>query len=85
MTAVRPDSTSATWSSRARVPAAAEDPLYHDFPKQLDNVILKSKPTIAKDGYRVYRASGSINNTVGNYEIGIFDGKITHRFFKPIK
>ena len=64
---------------------AAEDPLYHDFPKQLDNVILKSKPTIAKDGYRVYRASGSINNTVGNYEIGIFDGKITHRFFKPIK
>ena len=64
---------------------AVQDPLFHDFPKQLDKLIMKSKPVVRPDGFRLYKASGSINNTLGNYEIGIYNGQITHRFFNPIK
>ena len=64
---------------------ATEDPLFHGFPKLLDKLIIKNRPVIKPDGYKLYKAGGTINNIPGNYEIGIYQGKITHRFFKPIK
>ena len=64
---------------------ARQDALYHDFPKQLDDLILRNKAIVGRDGYRLYKAPGSINGVKGNFEIGIIDGQITHRFFNPVK
>jgi len=61
-----------------------EDPVSHNFPYSFDDEILDTTPTIDEEtGYKIFRTPGSLNNTEGNYEIGITkDNKINHRFFR---
>ena len=60
-----------------------DDPLYHGFPKLLDNKILSNKILSRVDGRIEFLAKGSINNTKGVYHITTKGKYIIHRVFIP--
>jgi RHS repeat-associated protein len=63
-----------------------EDPTSHNFPSSFDMGILKTKPTLKEDGYRLFQKRGVMNGKKGVFEIGVTkDGVVNHRFFRPDK
>jgi len=62
---------------------AVEDPKGHNFPYRFDDAILKSKPTLQKDGSLLYRKEGLLNGKEGFFEIAINTetNTIFHRCF----
>ncbi|MEE1945904.1 DUF6443 domain-containing protein [Pedobacter sp. KR3-3] len=63
-----------------------EDPTSHNFPYSFDEAILKTKPILKNNGYRIYQKQGTMNGKPGVYEIGVnSQGVIDHRFFRPTK
>jgi hypothetical protein len=62
---------------------AVEDPKGHNFPYRFDDAILKSKPTLQKDGSLLYRKEGFLNGKQGFFEIAINTetNTIFHRCF----
>lgn len=61
-----------------------EDPRAHNFPYSFDDVILKEKPIVQKDGSLLYRKAGEINGRDGVYEIALNpdSGTIFHRTWR---
>ncbi|EKZ0144272.1 LysM peptidoglycan-binding domain-containing protein [Enterococcus faecalis] len=69
--------------SHSVIEKAKLDPLYHDFPKGLDNDIL-SKPVVTRaDGRIEHLARGSVNGEKGIYHITVKGDSIIHRTFIP--
>ena len=74
-----------------------EDPTSHNFPYSFDRSILKTKPILKNNGYKMYQLEGYMMGGVkrvgeetiqtwkrGVYEIGMTkEGIINHRFFRP--
>ncbi|MGL5720598.1 MAG: DUF637 domain-containing protein, partial [Alphaproteobacteria bacterium] len=48
-----------------------QDPTGHNFPYSFDDIILKVKPIIQKDGSLLYRAPGVLGNKKGYFEMAI--------------
>lgn len=57
----------------------------HNFPYCFDKVVFTAKPIIKPDGYQIYRVYGKMNGKFGVFEIGVDNGIIDHRFFRPLK
>jgi RHS repeat-associated protein len=64
---------------------SAEDPgPNHNFPSSFDKEIMQNgQKTVGSDGYTQYNLRGSVNGREGTYEIGVKNGQIEHRFFRP--
>ncbi len=61
-----------------------QDPKAHNFPYSFDSKILSAQPIYKSGGYRIYQVPGTMNETVGVFEIGVTPKSvIDHRFFRP--
>ena len=73
------------YSDRIRM-RALEDPVSHNFHYSFDDAILKAKPILKNNEYKIFQLKGTMDRKNGVFEIGLTkDGIIDHRFFRPIK
>jgi len=56
---------------------------YHRFPQSFGGVIIKKGSSVVRGDYVQYELPGSVNGQSGVYQIGVENGVVTHRFFKP--
>lgn len=62
---------------------AEKDPLYHNYPKSLDDDILSNPSVTRSDGRIEHLAKGTINGEKGIYHITVKGNSIIHRLFVP--
>jgi RHS repeat-associated protein len=72
------------YSDRVAARSAQDPGPNHNFPSSFDNEIIQNgQKTVGSNGYTQYNLRGSINGKEGTYEIGVQNGQIVHRFFRP--
>lgn len=72
------------YSDRVAARSAQDTGPNHNFPSSFDSEIIQSgQKTVGNSGYTQYNLRGSINGKEGTYEIGVQNGQIVHRFFRP--
>ena len=69
--------------SRSVIEKAKLDPLYHDFPKNLDIDILSNPVITRADGRIEHLAKGAVNGESGVYQVTVKGDSIIHRTFIP--
>ncbi|HCK0302759.1 TPA: hypothetical protein NR326_002750, partial [Listeria innocua] len=69
--------------SKSVLEKAELDPLYHDFPKNLDSDILSNPVITRMDGRIEHLAKGFVNGERGVYHITTKGDSIIHRTFVP--
>ncbi len=83
---VKPYTHNFKYHTRIRA-RGVQDPIAHNFPYSFDDIILKTKPIIQKDGSLLYRSPGTLNGKNGIFEICINPNSNTifHRTFVGTK
>ena len=72
------------YSERVEARSLEESGPNHNFPRSFDRDIIRNgQKSFGKNGYEQYNLRGSINGKEGSYELGIQNGQVIHRFFRP--